>query len=354
MFQHLGVDGGHADVIRAEVLGSNFQINKDRSEVSENEKNEVPVELKERLDGRLREFYKDMVRNNKKVLKAFRSESVNEGREVVCVKVYGERNCGTNYLQVSARSVSEQGALNGRLASRPERPAESSLFASVLRCSHTRCSPMRCSHTRLHVLTPCPQELMRRNLNADLRPMEYGEGWKHGFPDEKCVPKSRREKAVFIVVLRDVGDWLRSTFKRPYHMERAEDFNLFVERAIVVEEVRSDHPVVADARERDVTILELYKRKVEAWREFVKGRRGVVVSLGYLQRNGEQFLKDVCSKYGVRMGSDFYRPLEIHTKTKEKYVEDKGEVVDHALLRGEFKGLVDDIGGLTVEFYNAN
>jgi hypothetical protein len=103
--------------------------------------------------------------------------------------------------------------------------------------------------------------------------------WKHGFPDKRHVPKSARANSTFIIIVRDLNDWLHSTFKRPYHMQPHDDFDTFVTAKIVPREDRMDHPVHSDAREKDATLLELFERKFAAWKELFAKERCVLVNL---------------------------------------------------------------------------
>ena len=211
---------------------------------------------------------------------------------------------------------------------------------------------------------------MKLNVAADCLPMEYEFGWKHGYPVAGHMPESERPRGVFIVVVRDLNDWLHSTFNRPYHMAKRSTFAEFVDGKIAPREEREDHPVVADKRETGVTPLELFASKYAAWKQFAKEHRCVVVNLKHIQERGEEFLGELCEKYGLRKKEKtFFTALVEHTKTKRTFEKEQeqdkgGKEVPDALKNeekgegggggGEFVALEQEIRELTVQWFGVD
>lgn len=110
-----------------------------------------------------------------------------------------------------------------------------------------------------------------------------------------------------------------------------------------------DHPIFKDSRESGLVPLKLYQEKYEAYLSYFKSNRCVMVNLEYLQNNPSEFLNVISSKFGINKRSDFFKPVEKHTKTKKEFKPqgvDEGEKERHPMLL-EYKNLEDDINKLT-------
>lgn len=204
--------------------------------------------------------------------------------------------------------------------------------------------------------------LLRQNTNFFISSSHYTSGWKHGYPDIKNIPHSKRSNAVHIFIVRSPPLWLRSMYRRPYHMSvQGLLFEDFVKGGLSVKERRGDHPVHSDVRETEGNILDVMEKKYEAYIQFLSlpTVRGCIVSLHYLEKSPIKFLiapAENFSHNGLRV-NDKFQGVERHTKTNKVFkVEDGGnedereQAVMDNLLTGK-KHLVEKINSLEVYWY---
>ena len=115
--------------------------------------------------------------------------------------------------------------------------------------------------------------------------------------------------------------------RRPYHLNVTEDCKLedFVTGKVQSDEERKGHPVNADARETQGTILDVMERKIAAYDEFLSrnGVRGVLVSLRYVQEQPEKFVRELGERFKGIVTGEKFKGVERHTKTNE--VWERGE-----------------------------
>ena len=164
------------------------------------------------------------------------------------------------------------------------------------------------------------QALLLQNCQCEVASPQYEYGWKHGFPDEKHLTKKERKTGVFIIVVRNVSDWLKSTHRRPYHMQPRESFDDFVRQPVRPLESRRDHPVNVDERETNRTIMEIFCDKFRAYNDFFLNNKAVIVNLSFLQEQPKDFLTSLCDSFpAICLKSTFFDPVTLHTKTNEPF-----------------------------------
>jgi hypothetical protein len=126
------------------------------------------------------------------------------------VKVFGERNSGTNYLERLLKANFDVELLPG---TRP--------------MSHTEIA------VRLNNVPKHDRAVLREAIiDDDIQRIRYtGLGWKHGAPDLATLRQSEEHvrKVLFVTIFRHPYTWLRSLHRRPYHSLLSKvDFSSFI------------------------------------------------------------------------------------------------------------------------------
>ncbi|GMH61937.1 hypothetical protein TrST_g1069 [Triparma strigata] len=199
------------------------------------------------------------------------------------------------------------------------------------------------------------QTLLMQNCWATILDPTYQHGWKHGYPDESHVEKRDRPFAVYVFIVRDLNDWLHSTFKSPYHMLRHDRFEDFVISKVVADEARADHPVVKDPRETNVRPLDMFAAKYAAYRSFVESHRSIIVNLKYVQTFPKKFVEELTTHFPSIRAQEYFKAVEKHTKTKEVFNVGKEVCEEKEKLRpkelDKYVELEEEICELRAEFW---
>lgn len=72
------------------------------------------------------------------------------------------------------------------------------------------------------------QTLLLQNTFSPLLSPHYLSGWKHGFPSSSHVQKRDRDSCVYVFCVREVAEWVGSCWRNCYHMKRRGDVEEFV------------------------------------------------------------------------------------------------------------------------------
>ena len=104
------------------------------------------------------------------------------------VKIYGERNCGTNYL---------------------EKLLEANLNVTLLKFEINRWSLFLLKTIKYDFVQDFLHQL---NRNKTL-------GWKHGCPPVKAIQSYKSEALVIITITKNPYSFLSSLYKNPYHIK---------------------------------------------------------------------------------------------------------------------------------------
>lgn len=161
-------------------------------------------------------------------------------------------------------------------------------------------------------------ELLRNNIvNLTILSGTYnkGSGWKHGFPKHY---KENDSKVLYIFLIRDLESWLQSMYKNPYHIKRTSQMN-FLYNTLEIREKKQDHPVHMDPREKN-NIIKLRYHKISDYLSFYETiSNGIFIHLKDLQKNYQSFLSFLKNTYSIQIKDEII-PILSHTKTKEKNI----------------------------------
>jgi hypothetical protein len=127
-------------------------------------------------------------------------------RTLPAVKIFGERNTGTNYLVRLLQLNAEADLLRGTLPRGLARMKE-----GVERLSGSNWNVVEAYMDACFALT---------------RPFHLG--WKHAAPDPDLLDRySRRRKLLVVTLTRNPYSWLLALYKRPYHAHSGVSFDSF-------------------------------------------------------------------------------------------------------------------------------
>jgi hypothetical protein len=143
-----------------------------------------------------------------------------------------------------------------------------------------------------------------------------GTGWKHGAPKLNLFKNIKN--TLFIFIIRDLEPWLKSMYVSPYHFIKSNTIDSFLNNKLKISEERPNHDVNINQHESNKTIFELRYYKITKMAEaFAKVDNAIIINLEDLQADGgETFIKEIRTRYSMDVATNFI-PITTHTKTNE-------------------------------------
>lgn len=187
---------------------------------------------------------------------------VNSSKKIEKVKIYGERNSGTNFISKLIKNN----------------------FKNIEFCKQT---------------------------------YNGGTGWKHGIPKLELF-ENTLDNTLFIFIIRDLEPWLKSFYNTPYSMKKKNSIKAFLQEKLEADDDRKKHDVNIYDCEKNKTVFELRYTKIRSYIEtFEKVKNGIIVNLENLQKdNGEKFIKCLFHNFKLKRSSLNFKPVIKHTKSK--------------------------------------
>jgi len=158
------------------------------------------------------------------------------------------------------------------------------------------------------------EQLLKKNLqDVNIFSSYYkgGTGWKHGFP--KIELFNNLNDVLFIFIIRDSDSWIKSMFINPYHYKKPNNMHEFITNKLVIDENRKDHDVNIYEYEKQ-NIIDLRYSKIESYLNFYKNvNNAIIINLNYLQDNYTCFINFLNEKYKLKIMNSI-QPISKHTK----------------------------------------
>lgn len=155
------------------------------------------------------------------------------------------------------------------------------------------------------------QLLLNNLVGIEIPPslINRGTGWKHGEPQPKLFNK---KNTLFVCVVRDIEGWLNAMYHRPYHLNKVKGFNNFICDRNINKDCRLDD----DPFEVNKNLFELRYSKWNSYVMLGKnGYKTVLVNLSFAQKNhGRPLVKIISRRFKIRRKKTFI-PVKHHTKT---------------------------------------
>lgn len=171
-------------------------------------------------------------------------------------------------------------------------------------------------------------ELLQKNLkNINVfRPNGYksNTGWKHGFPK---INLFNTTNTMFIVIFRNLKDWVNSMFRNPYHLMDIKNKNFFSFNKFISTNIKKmiktnkTHITVTDTREHNGNLFKIRYKKYNALYK-LKNYNTVFINLEYIQKEPEEFIEKISKFYNLIQNETFTK-ITRHTKTNQLNVQNR-------------------------------
>ena len=158
------------------------------------------------------------------------------------------------------------------------------------------------------------EQLLNKNLNnIHFHSFYYkgGTGWKHGFPKIRLFKNT--DETLFIFIVRDLYPWLKSMYNNPYHYKRPENINIFLTNKPIFNDPRLDHDTHVYEEENEEVLTLRYNKLNSYLHFFSKVENAIMVNLEDLQNNNEKFLSFISNEYNLSIDKP-YKHVANHTK----------------------------------------
>lgn len=181
--------------------------------------------------------------------------------------------------------------------------------------------------------------LLRKNIIADnekvfVTPQVNGKGycWKHGIPREfdiKLLDKTNKdEEVLYICIFRGLEGWLKSMHKHPWHLKESGNFRKFITTKQQVKphqngkDYHTNRYNSADDANKD--IFEIRYFKLEHHLDFYTKQKNIIhISLDFLQKNPEFFLYVLKQIYNIQLNDEINTNIPYTKKLRGKIKLDK-------------------------------
>jgi hypothetical protein len=152
-----------------------------------------------------------------------------------------------------------------------------------------------------------------KNINIYSSYYKGGTGWKHGFP--KINLFDELNSTLFIFIIRDLNSWITSMYYNPYCYKRPDNIKKFIEEPLILNDNRLDHDTNIYKYEKS-NIINLRYSKINSYLDFYKKvNNAVFINLENLQKNDETFINFLKNTYNLKF--EKYIPVTTHTKNSK-------------------------------------
>ena len=166
------------------------------------------------------------------------------------------------------------------------------------------------------------------NINIYSSHYKGGTGWKHGFPNIKLFPNP--DSTLFIFIIRDLEPWIKSMFFNPYGYKKPTDIQKFTTSKLDVYDARLDHDVYR--QEECQNIINLRYDKIKAYLRFFNVvNNAIFVNLEDIQANPQKFLYFIKNKYNLKL-QDTFIAVDKHTKNGKSQINRQYDLKLPAIL----------------------
>lgn len=179
-------------------------------------------------------------------------------------------------------------------------------------------------------------------------------GWKHGRPDSKLLDKFNKNEIIYVFIIRNLDSWLNSMYHKPYHIKKKKKkyFQFITEVTEIRKHKIQEHPLMTDLFEKNKNLFELRYSKYLEYKKIFTTHNSVFVNLEYVQNNPEEFINILSVTFNLNKRNVFV-PILKHTKTGKKKVQNetykKYDLTEYDLEKYISKELEDEINNLNIK-----
>ena len=143
-----------------------------------------------------------------------------------------------------------------------------------------------------------------------------GTGWKHGLPNKYFLDKLDG-KVIYVIIIRNLNEWLNSMYNRPYNMKRRNSFDNFISNK-VAKTGDEFNDMLIYPWETSMNLIQLRYFKYNNLKKFFTENDYVImVNLDWIQKDkGRKFIEFFCSFYGFDRYNREVKFVNKHTKSK--------------------------------------
>lgn len=162
------------------------------------------------------------------------------------------------------------------------------------------------------------EELLRSNCEKiNILKTKYNchSGWKHGFPD---ISKYKiKSNILFVFIIRDLESWLKSMFKNPYHFIPNDDILEFIKKPVIRNDNPVKHDVMVNKFERQ-SLMKIRYAKIKSYLKFYHNiKHGIFINLENIQKDGgKHFINFLNKNYKIKIKNDFTQ-ITKHSKNNK-------------------------------------
>ncbi len=198
------------------------------------------------------------------------------------LKIYGERNTGTNYLEDLARMNLETTIISGRA---PDRHIQIYISRLIKLVSQQRGMAYRRAWRDKYL-----SEAFDRHL-----------GWKHMNPSVERLGPERLASVRFLIVVKNPYAWLLSLFRRPYNIGGKDDtLEAFLDRKMPI------MPAMENIGTDQVGPVEVWNRKMAGYFTLMDAAtRAKIVKYEDFLQDEEGMLRSIATDLEIGQRPDF-------------------------------------------------
>jgi len=155
------------------------------------------------------------------------------------------------------------------------------------------------------------------NVNICSGAHNGGTGWKHGYPR---LDFFENENTLFIFLIRDLETWLISMFKNPYHYKAPKTIENFINNPMIIYESDKTHDIHTNPEENKL-IIDLRISKIKCYLEFFKVvDHALIINLESIQKDqGKHLLTILHETFEIYLQPNF-NSIDTHTKCNQPLV----------------------------------
>lgn len=174
-----------------------------------------------------------------------------------------------------------------------------------------------------------------------------GTGWKHGFP--KIELFNQLDSTLFIFIIRDLRSWIISCYFNPYQYKKPDNIEDFLTKKLKIFDIRKDHDVNIYKSEQQ-NIIDLRIAKIKSYLDFYENANNVIfVNLEDLQKNNKKFLKFIKIKYNLNTNE--YVPILKHTKIKKLRLKNRKYNLNITKIKNKDTYIENFVESLKTNYY---
>ena len=222
------------------------------------------------------------------------------------------------------------------------------------------------------------EQLLEKNTNCVILPGGHQiysgiHGWKHGIPELNKFREYRKEDVLFICIIRELESWMKSMLNNPYNIKTEirninSVFDLFTKKFEFRDSVSEDTKKwTSDLNvekmlhyQTNYNLFEQRYIKYNSYKDIINKYNVIFINLNFLQNNKLVFLNFLQNNYNIELNSDkdlIEKHIKKHKCKKDNHSRKKiNRSYDININLKDFQKYIDtdlenEINNLTISNY---